>query len=141
MKSFRAVVLGSVFALLGCGEGLEAEPAPEAVEAEPLATSEQEVTVGVVNAACADSLTLRSSPGGTVIGTMYTGNYSGISKFYVQSLSGSWAYGYSYSLGRWGYAMNYYLTNKYGESGTPGQGGYNWWCTRSDGVGIGGGMT
>jgi hypothetical protein len=72
---------------------------------------------------------------------MYTGSYSGISKFYVQSTSGSWSYGYSYSLGRWGYAMAYYLTTNYRESGPLGQSGYSYDCTRSDGTHIGGGMT
>jgi len=137
MKRFGAVViLGSMFTWMGCGQGMEGE----GLESEQLATSEQEVTAGAVNAACAESLTLRSSAGGTVIGTMYTGPNVGVSKFYVQSVSGSWAYGYSYSLGRWGYAMSYYLTTRYGESGTPGQTGYNYWCQRSDGSGWSGGI-
>lgn len=141
MKRFGTVViLGSVFALMGCGEGLEPVPATESVEAEQLSTAEQQVTVGALNAACAESLTLRNSPGGTVIGTMYTNGDRGISKFSVQSVSGSWAYGYSHSLGRLGYAMTAYLTANYSESGTPGQIGYNYWCKRSDGVILGGGI-
>jgi hypothetical protein len=102
-------------------------------------TPSKEVTNGAVSAACAESLTLRSSPGGAVIGTMYSNNNTGISKFYVQSTSGSWSYGYSYSLGRWGYAMAFYLTTSYAEAGTPGYVGYNWWCSRSDGM-MGGGI-
>ncbi|WP_438025127.1 hypothetical protein [Sorangium sp. So ce233] len=43
--------------------------------------AEQAVTNGVVNAAWAGSLTLRTSPGGATIGTMYTGPFNGISKF------------------------------------------------------------
>ncbi len=141
MRSFGAVVvLGLASALTGCGpEGLAQDG--ELTEDAQLVSTEQEVTNGAVNAVCAQSLTLRSSPGGATIGTMYTGPYNGVSKFYVQSTSGSWSYGYSYSLGKWGYAMAYYLTTSYSESGTPGQGGYSYSCTRSDGTQIGGGMT
>lgn len=138
----RALLVMSLLAgPVGCG-GTEEEwdASPALVEGEQLANTEQEVTNGAVNAACAESLTLRNSPGGSVIGTMYTNHSSGISKFYVSSTSGSWSYGYSYSLGRWGYAMAYYLTTSYGESGTPGVAPYNWWCTRSDGTSIGGGI-
>lgn len=136
------VIVGSAFTLMGCGGGTEdagLDPAGAPAGEEQLVNMEQEVTNGAVNAACAESLTLRNSPGGSVIGTMYT-NYNGISRFYVQSTSGSWSYGYSYSLGRWGYAMSYYLTTQYGESGTPGVAPYSWWCHRSDGSGIGGGI-
>lgn len=141
-KSLGAiVVLGWVFALTGCvAADYSSEQGDDSEGEENIATAEQEVTNGVVNAACASSLTLRSSPGGSTIGTMYTGPNEGMSKFYVQSTSGSWSYGYSYSLGRWGYAMSYYLTANYSESGTPGQIGYSFACYRSDGTGIGGGI-
>lgn len=136
------VVLGSVFALTACGgaeEGLS-EPATEQIGSEQTATSEQAVTNGAVNGACAESLTLRSSPGGSTIGTMYTNLNRGVSQFYVQSTSGSWSYGYSYSLGLWGYAMSYYLTTNYHQSGTPGVSPFSFDCMRSDGSGMGGGM-
>ncbi|MGK3987639.1 hypothetical protein WME99_31650 [Sorangium sp. So ce136] len=136
------VVLGSVFALAGCVVDMDssAEPADDAEVDEQTATAEEAVTSGVVNAACAQSLTLRSSPGGATTGTMYTGPNVGISKFYVQSTSAGWSYGYSYSLGRWGYAMASYLTANYAESGTPGQIGYGFQCTKSDGSIMGGGV-
>lgn len=129
--------MGSVFALVGCGG---AEEVSTELGTEQAATTEQAVTNGAVNAACAQSLTLRSSPGGSTIGTMYTDENHGISQFYVQSTSGSWSYGYSYSLGMWGYAMSYYLTTNYRQSGTPGQVGFSYSCTRSDGTGYGGGI-
>ncbi|WP_375765290.1 hypothetical protein NR798_26610 [Archangium gephyra] len=136
VKSFGAVVvLGGVFALAGCGGAVDAAPEQE-LNAQ-LASTEQQVTNGVTNAACAQSLTLRSSPGGATIGTMYTNWNVGVSKFYVQSSSGGWSYGYSYSLGLWGYAMSYYLTTNYYERGTPGQSGYSFACTRSDSSGFG----
>ena len=142
-KSFGAFVLGSMFAVVGCGGPMDSssEQGGGPVEAEQFADMQQEVTNGAVNAACAESLTLRSSPGGATIGTMYTNNYSGVSKFYVSSTSGSWSYGYSYSLGKWGYAMASYLTTGYGESGTPGQIGYSWWCQRPEGGVWGGGIS
>lgn len=143
MKRLGVLVLvGSASTLMGCGGGLEdaeLEQAGAPVSGEQLASTEQAVTNGAVNGACADSLTLRSSPGGATIGTMYTSWNAGVSKFSVQSTSGSWSYGYSYSLGRWGYAMSYYLTTSYGEQGTPGQAGYTFWCNRSDGSGMGAG--
>jgi hypothetical protein len=139
------VALPLVVGLVGCGGPEEAwdsagAPAEEQVGSEQIANTEQEVTNGVVNAVCAQSLTLRSSPGGSTIGTMYTGPSAGLSKFYVQSTSGSWSYGYSYSLGRWGYAMSYYLTSNYSESGTPGVAPYEFECRRSDGTSLGGGV-
>ena len=139
------LVMPLLTVLVGCGgpeEGGDSARAPGNVQLgdEQLANTEQAVTNGAVNAVCAESLTLRSSPGGTTIGTMYTNSSAGVSKFYVQSTSGSWSYGYSYSLGRWGYAMAYYLTTSYQESGTPGVAPYTFSCTRSDGTGIGGGI-
>lgn len=131
------IVVGSLFALTGCGG---AEEVSTEAGAEQAATTEQGVTNGAVNAACAESLTLRSSPGGSTIGTMYSGPYNGISQFYVQSTSGSWSYGYSYSLGMWGYALSSYLTTNYRQSGTPGQVGFSFSCTRSDGTVMGGGI-
>jgi hypothetical protein len=145
MKSFNAfAILGSVFALAGCVVDVDSssEQGDDAEIGEQTGVAEQAVTIGAVNAACAESLTLRSSAGGATIGTMYTGPFNGVSKFYVQSISnnGAWAYGYSYSLGRWGWAMTYYLTTNYSETGTPGQIGYNYACYRSDGSGWGGGI-
>ncbi|WP_437753589.1 hypothetical protein [Sorangium sp. So ce1389] len=143
MKLFSVlVILGSVFGLTGCVADMDpsSEQGDDADVDEQTAVAEQAAINGAVNAACAESLTLRSSAGGATIGTMYTGPYNGISKFYVQSTSGSWSYGYSYSLGRWGYAMSYYLTTSYSESGTPGQIGYGFVCYRSDGTATGGGI-
>ncbi|WP_437520864.1 hypothetical protein WME79_27945 [Sorangium sp. So ce726] len=143
MKSFNAfAILGSVFALTGCVVDVDSssELGDDAVVDEQTEVAEQAVTNGAVNAACAESLTLRNQPGGATIGTMYTGPLNGISKFYVQSTSGSWSYGYSYSLGRWGWAMTYYLTASYTERGTPGQLGYNYACYRADGTIMGGGV-
>ncbi|XXY53268.1 hypothetical protein WME91_19245 [Sorangium sp. So ce269] len=143
MKFFSTfVVLGSVLGLTGCVADMDpsSEQGDDAYVDEQTAVAEQEVTNGAINAACAESLTLRNSPGGATIGTMLTGPFHGISKFYVQSTSGSWSYGYSYSLGRWGWAMAFYLTATYSESGTPGQFGYNFSCHRSDGHIIGGGV-
>lgn len=142
IKSFGAVVvLGSMLALTGCVAGVDdLEEGDEPGGDEEIGSVEQEVTNGAVNAACAESLTLRSSPGGATIGTMSTGIYQGISKFYVSSTSGGWSYGYSYSLGKWGYAMASYLTTNYGESGTPGVAPYNYWCQRPDGAIWGGGI-
>lgn len=143
MKKFGAVVvLGSVFALTGCvvASSSDVEEGDDLGGDEQTASAEQEVTDGAVNAACADSLTLRNSPGGSTIGTMYTGLNRGVSKFYASSTSGSWTYGYSYSLGKWGYAMASYLTTSYSESGTPGQIGYHYSCRRPDGSVIGGGI-
>ncbi len=143
VKFFSAVVLGSVFALAGCVADVDSSPeeGDEGVGAdEQVASAEQPATLGAINAAFAYSLTLRSSAGGTTIGTMYTDPSYGVSKFYVHSTSGSWSYGYSYSLGKWGYAMTYYLTTSYSESGTPGQFGYQYGCWRSDGTGMAGGV-
>jgi hypothetical protein len=143
LKRFGAVVvLGSVCALTGCGgaEDVSSQPGEEQVAGEQLANTEQAVTNGAVNGVCAESLTLRSSAGGSTIGTMYTNPNRGVSQFYVQSTSGSWSYGYSYSLGLWGYAMSYYLTTNYWQSGTPGVAPFNYSCTRSDGSGMGGGI-
>ncbi|WP_437648993.1 hypothetical protein [Sorangium sp. So ce362] len=143
MKLFSVLmILGSVCGLAGCVADMDSssEQGDDAEVDEQIGVAEQGVTNGAVNAACAESLTLRSSPGGATLGTMYTGPFNGISKFYVQSTSGSWSYGYSYSLGRWGYAMAYYLTAAYSESGTPGQLGYNFACYRSDGTASGGGI-
>ncbi|WP_437877671.1 hypothetical protein [Sorangium sp. So ce513] len=143
MKLFSVLmILGSVFGLAGCVADVDpsSEQWDDAEVDEQTGVAEQGVTNGAVNAACADSLTLRSSPGGATIGTMYTGPFNGISKFYVASTSGSWSYGYSYSLGQWGYAMAYYLTTSYSESGTPGQLGYHYACYRSDGTARGGGI-
>ncbi|WP_437720629.1 hypothetical protein [Sorangium sp. So ce861] len=140
LKAF--VVLGSVFALAGCVVDADSssEEGGDVEVDEQTESAEQAVTNGVVNAACAVSLTLRSSPNGATIGTMYTGPNVGISKFYVSSTSGNWSYGYSYSLGRWGYAIASYLTANYSESGTPGQIGYGFQCTKSDGTIMGGGV-
>lgn len=143
MKSFNAfAILGSVFALAGCVVDVDssAELGDDAEVDEQTEVAEQAVTNGAVNAACAQSLTLRSSPGGATLGTMYTGPLNGVSKFYVHSTSGSWSYGYSYSLGQWGYAMTYYLTASYTETGVPGQLGYQCACYRSDGTVMGGGV-
>ncbi|WP_437790872.1 hypothetical protein [Sorangium sp. So ce693] len=143
MKSFNAfVILGSVFALTGCVVDADSssELGDDAEVDEQTSVAEQAVTNGAVNAACAESLTLRDQPGGATLGTMYTGPYNGVSKFYVQSTSGSWSYGYSYSLGRWGWAMTYYLTTNYREQGAPGQIGYYYACYRADGSGWGGGI-
>ncbi|WP_438037713.1 hypothetical protein [Sorangium sp. So ce128] len=144
MKSFNAfAILGSVFALAGCVVDADSstELGDDAEVDEQTAVAEQAETKGAVNAACAQSLTLRSSAGGqAVIGTMYTGPLNGVSKFYVHSTSGSWSYGYSYSLGQWGWAMTYYLTASYTETGTPGQLGYYYACYRSDGTAMGGGV-
>lgn len=132
MKRFGVLVLvGSAFTLMGCGgsiedAGLDPTSAPNGEEQVGSAT--QAVTNGAVNGSCAQSLTLRSSPGGAVLGTMYTNWSAGISKFYVQSTSGSWSYGYSYSLGRWGYAMQTYLSTDYSEHGTPGVSGFSYTC-------------
>ncbi|WP_437736424.1 hypothetical protein [Sorangium sp. So ce1335] len=141
-KVFKAaLVLVSAFAFTGCVVAPdELEGTDELAGDEGVESAEQAVTNGVVNAACAQSLTLRSSPGGATIGTMYTGPLQGISKFYVQSTSGAWSYGYSYSLGRWGYALSSYLTANYWESGTPGQLGYQCQCVRADGTIMGGGV-
>ncbi|WP_437810146.1 hypothetical protein [Sorangium sp. So ce1078] len=143
MKLFSTlIILGSVFGLAGCVADMDSssEPGDDAEVDEQTAVAEQGVTNGAVNAACAESLTLRRSAGGATIGTMYTGPYTGISKFYVHSTNGGWSYGYSYSLGSWGYAMTYYLTTNYSELGTPGQIGYNFACYRSDGTATGGGI-
>ncbi|WP_437989449.1 hypothetical protein [Sorangium sp. So ce145] len=143
MKSFNAfAILGSVFALAGCVVDVDSssEPGDDAEVDEQTAVAEQAVTNGAVNAACAQSLTLRNQPGGATIGTMYSGPLNGVSKFYVHSTSGSWSYGYSYSLGQWGWAMTYYLTASYTETGTPGQLGYYYACYRSDGTAMGGGV-
>ncbi|AUX35070.1 MULTISPECIES: hypothetical protein [Sorangium] len=137
------LILGSAFGLAGCVADMDSssEQGDDVEAGEQTGVAEQGVTNGAINAACADSLTLRSSPGGATIGTMYTGPYNGISKFYVWSTDkDGWSYGYSYSLGRPGYAMAYYLTTNYLESGTPGQIGYNYACYRSDGTGRGGGI-
>jgi hypothetical protein len=132
MKRFGVLVLvGSAFTLMGCGGSLEdsgLDPAGAPSGDEQVGSTTQEVTNGAVNGSCAQSLTLRSSPGGATIGTMYTSWGAGISKFYVQSTSGSWSYGYSYSLGSWGYVMQAYLTTNYSERGTPGQFGYSYSC-------------
>lgn len=143
MKLFSAlVILGSVVGLAGCVADMDSssEQGDDAEIDEQTAVAEQAVTNGAVNAACAESLTLRSSPGGATIGTMYPDPSNGFSKFYVQSTSGSWSYGYSYSLGKWGYAMAQYLTTSYSESGTPGQIGFRFVCYRSDGHVMGGGI-
>ena len=79
-------------------------------------------------------------PSGRPLRNRHTGPNRGVSQFYVQSTSGSWSYGYSYSLGLWGYAMSYYLTTHYSQSGTPGQAPFSFSCTRSDGTGFGGGV-
>lgn len=120
--------------LVGCGG------AEEALEAEQLSSTQQEVKNGAINAACGNSVTVRNAPSGSTIGTMYTNSEQGISKFYVQSTTNGWSYGYSYSLGIWGYAVGSYLAGTYSESGTPGQLGYHWSCTRPDGSILGGGI-
>ncbi|WP_438031674.1 hypothetical protein [Sorangium sp. So ce204] len=143
MKSFNAfAILGSVFALTGCVVDADSssELGDDAEVDEQTAVAEQAETKGAVNAACAQSLTLRNQPGGATIGTMYSGPLNGVSKFYVDSTSGSWSYGYSYSLGQWGWAMTYYLTASYTERGVPGQLGYHYACYRSDGTAMGGGV-
>ncbi|MGK3959421.1 hypothetical protein WMF38_41045 [Sorangium sp. So ce118] len=143
MKLFSAlVILGSVLGLAGCVADMDpsSEQGDDAEIDEQTAVAEQEVMNGAINAACAESLTLRNSPGGATIGTMLTGPFHGVSKFYVSRTEGSWSYGYSYSLGSWGWAMAYYLTTSYSESGTPGQIGYGFVCYRSDGHAISGGI-
>lgn len=132
MKRFGVLVfVGSAFTLMGCGGSTEdagLDPAGAPAGEEQMASVVQAATNGAVNGSCAQSLTLRSSPGGATIGTMYTNWSAGVSKFYVQSTSGAWSYGYSYSLGRWGYAMADYLSTSYSEWGTPGQIGYSYSC-------------
>lgn len=103
-------------------------PDEDDLDAESIDAAEQAVTNGVNNAACAQSLTVRSSPGGSVIGTMYTNADVGIAGFYVQSTSGSWSYGWSYAHSKWGYVLASYLTTSYWQSGTPGQPGYQFQC-------------
>ena len=132
MKRFGVLVLvGSALTLMGCGgspEDAGLDPAGAPAGDAQLASVGQEATNGAVNGSCAQSLTLRSSPGGATVGTMYTNWSAGVSKFYVQSTSGGWSYGYSYSLGRWGYAMADYLSTNYSEQGTPGVFGYSFSC-------------
>ncbi|WP_437502253.1 hypothetical protein [Sorangium sp. So ce1099] len=143
MKLFSTlVILGSVFGLAGCVADMDpsSEQGDDAEVDEQTAVADQAVTHRGVNAACAESLTLRNSPGGGTIGTMYPDPSYGFSKFYVDSTSGSWSYGYSYSLGKWGWAMTQYLTTSYSESGTPGQIGFSFVCYRSDGHVISGGI-
>lgn len=132
MKSFGAIALfSSVVAISGCAVSADL-PEEGEFDAESIDTAEQAVTNGVINAACAQSLTLRSSPGGSVIGTMYTNADVGIAGFYVQSTSGGWSYGWSYAHSKWGYAMASYLTTNYSQSGTPGQQGYQFSCCLAD---------
>jgi hypothetical protein len=132
MKSFGAIALfSSVVAISGCA--VSADPADEdEFDEESIGTAEEAVTNGVVNATCAQSLTLRNAPGGSVIGTMYSNVDVGLAGFYVQSTSGNWSYGWSYAHSRWGYAIASYLTTNYSQSGTPGQQGYHFSCCIAD---------
>lgn len=139
MKSIRAIaLLSSILAISGCAVSADL-PDEDGIDAESISTAEQAVTNGVINAACAQSLTLRSSPGGSVIGTMYSNPDVGLAGFYVQSTSGSWSYGWSYAHSKWGYALASYLTSNYSQSGTPGQQGYHFSCCLAD-YGYGGGI-
>lgn len=138
MKSICAIaLLSSALATSGCAVSADLPDEGE-LDAESISTAEQAVTNGANNAACAQSLTLRNSPGGSVIGTMYTNVDVGIAGFYVQSTSGSWSYGWSYAHSKWGYAMASYLTTNYWQSGTPGQKGYRFSCCLADYCNAGG---
>jgi hypothetical protein len=48
-------------------------------------------TVGVRETVCADSLYVRTSPGGAWMGTLYKGQ-----TFTVEQISGGWDYGFAY---------------------------------------------
>ena len=53
---------------------------------------------------CAASLTLRNTPGGNTLGTLYNGYW-----FYKSGTNGSWSSGYSNELGIWGWVLTPYL--------------------------------
>lgn len=48
-------------------------------------------TVGVRETVCAETLYVRTSPGGAWLGTLYRGQ-----TFYVEKISSGWAYGFAY---------------------------------------------
>lgn len=59
-------------------------------------------TVGVRETVCADSLYVRTSPGGAWMGTLYRGQ-----TFLVEQDDGSWEYGFAYGdINRHGWVQN-----------------------------------
>ena len=122
----------SIIALSGCLADTDTDTDSDAAEEEVIDTAEEGVTANAWNFVCATSLTLRDQPGGAVIGTMYNTAYHSNSWFWPVSYSNGWAYGFSYSLNRWGWAMNHYLTTNYAVKGVPDQPGSSWWCQQGN---------
>ena len=105
------VGMGLALSMVGCAADDADDAAPVDEE---VAKSEDAVTNGALNWVVANSLHLRAwnSTAGSVIGTMYT-----CQRFHVHAVDWNtrMAYGYSYALGRWGWARisqgsNVYLT-------------------------------